>query len=525
MPDGVMQPDKPAREGPSATAGPRFWFLWFVALAGAVCIHLWTAPFSPPVGQDESQIVEYGRALLQPCSDWSMNLVSAGHPLVPVNYIGFLLQELAYRLTASHTGPRVSALLGAALAATMLVGWLVARGTEGRFAWLLGAAFFLDPILTSSFRSGRIDALAMAPCIGAAWLLRSRLAGKRPLRCCCAAGGLAAVGFLLWPSTALTFPLLLSELVAVPLGERASAKSAVQLTLRLAMLLVGGIMVSAVLTVPLIGQLRAVIQGRRDYLAIYGSNSLVSNTLAFAKVAARTPILALLALLGTLRRTSRGLVLTALAAVAWTLTMHVYTYRLVYLLPFAIGLASSGFNAAGDARPVLGVRRLSRVLVYVCLAWAVGLSLGARTYVGLRGASKRDPLMLTQEARRSIGSGPHKVYVGPYELYYSGRALGWKMFRSQSRGSDLKRPLVESLLRNVDYAILPAGGSVETEGDYLAQMGLRRADSLFQNNVAGARSVLGFDVGFAGYGPYIVYRRFIGTDYGTGAAERGPVAK
>jgi hypothetical protein len=493
------EPKAPTGSDQTTRMSLRFWSFWFAALACALCIHLQTLPFSPALQQDEAQIVEFGRAVLQPGTDWSVNLTSTGRPLVPICYVGSLLQELAYRATSSHTGPRMSSLLGAAVAATMIVGWLLARGTEVRFAWLLGAAFFLDPIFTSSFRPGRVDSWALAACIGAAWVLRSRMAREHPLRCCSVAGGLAAAGFLLWPTAGMTYPLLLSELVSASRNRGKSNPADPSLLIRMAIFLGSALLALAVLLVPLLRELKTPIPNLKAMNVSYGKFSLKSNTLAFLRAAALDPFIVLLALLGAARRSGRNLAILALVIIGWTLTMHVYACRLVYLLPYAIVL--SGFALARRDVPVPRLRRLSRVLLYLGLVWAAGLSLGVRTYEGFHSFRKHSPLLLEPEAKKWVGDGPYKVYVEPWELYYPGRALRWKMYKTFSGAG----PLDDSLLRNVDYAILYDRGSRESRDRRLARMGLTLSDSLPQSGAP--QSFLGYNLGFTGYGPYVIYRK------------------
>ena len=147
---------------------------WFVLCMIVCCIHLMTLELDPLTYQDEVQIVDYGRVILNPSTDWALTwYVQGDHPVIPFSYLGKLIQEAAFNLTAtSGLGPRYLAMFGGVLAATCALGWLIVRNTPPIFALVLGFAFLIDPIFSDIYRGGRIDGWAIAASLGACWLLR-----------------------------------------------------------------------------------------------------------------------------------------------------------------------------------------------------------------------------------------------------------------------------------------------------------------------------------------------------------------
>src|SRR4051812_23086235 len=107
----------------------RVWWAWIIILAVTFLIQVSTIDVMPSLQKDEIQIADYGRLTLDPSSDWSVNwLVAEGKPILLWSYLGPLLSETSYQLFGnSGLGPRIVALLGGLLAATMALGWLMAR--------------------------------------------------------------------------------------------------------------------------------------------------------------------------------------------------------------------------------------------------------------------------------------------------------------------------------------------------------------------------------------------------------------
>jgi hypothetical protein len=78
--------------------------------------------------------------------------------------------------------------------------------------------------------------------------------------------------------------------------------------------------------------------------------------------------------------------------------------------------------------------------------------LGVRNIVALTQVEGRNPERILEFAEAVIGEGDHKVLI-PYELYYAGRDLGWKVYNffgyiQSPSDSDYKK-----FLSQMDYII------------------------------------------------------------------------
>ena len=206
------------------------WQSWAVLLGLAVLPHLLTLELSPIIWFDEVQIIDWGRTLIfDPGSDWSLSwLEREGRPATNYGFIGPALQELAYRANpGSPIGPRLSAVLGAMLAASALVVWLHDRGLPATASLCGGWLLFLHPNIVQSYRGGRVDGWALAGVIMGAVLLRRGIARNKP-GLSLFGGSMVGVAPLLWPGAVIAMALPLVELYEgrVEQGARSVTKHA-----------------------------------------------------------------------------------------------------------------------------------------------------------------------------------------------------------------------------------------------------------------------------------------------------------
>ena len=184
---------------------------WFLFLIPAILLHLPTLEISPTAWGDELQIVDHGRIVLNPDTDYAMSWVANNQPKAMPFYLGVVIQEWAYEISQNLLGPRFVSLFGAALAATALFAWLRSRKISCLVALLVAITFFENPSFIQSYRGGRLDGAAIAAIIYSALLLRYALAKQRSI-IGLFAGGFGALGIWLWPSAALLVGLPLLEL-------------------------------------------------------------------------------------------------------------------------------------------------------------------------------------------------------------------------------------------------------------------------------------------------------------------------
>lgn len=431
--------------------------IW-LALCLAVAVLM--TPFlhrAPPVGQDEVQIIELGRAALHPDTDWSMMWdVQASAPLLPLPWLGKVIQEGALQAGGLLVGwPRFTALLGAIAAATALLGWLRARGTPRLAALTVSFAFLTDPLFADAYRAGRIDGAAMAALLAGCWLLRQQVtaveAGRRLSNLRLAAAGAAVVASaFLWPSAVFLGPLAAIELLAV---GRAYARSR-DLGLAPALwraawpALAGGLGVLLLLLAPLAAQW----DGVRRSVAGIGAVQRFAAEIRIPVVqvfAVYTPVLLLAGLAGLLWRRDWPVLLGLVVALGLMYQTMIYPARVVYLIPYLAVIVAEASRVAFALAP--GSRRRSAwVLLLSCLVafngWQV---LFARPWATFSPppAAKRTEASLAS----AIGPGPHRVLLEDWGSYFEGRRLGWRLYRP---GSPVPVERYRDFLLTLDYVIV-----------------------------------------------------------------------
>src|SRR6478735_1099732 len=89
-------------------AAKRFWVLWFFAIAAVGITYITILSVAPYLHSDEFTIVELGRIMLHPTTDWGLPwLITKDQPVFIWFYVGPMLQELSFKIIGQY-GPRVS---------------------------------------------------------------------------------------------------------------------------------------------------------------------------------------------------------------------------------------------------------------------------------------------------------------------------------------------------------------------------------------------------------------------------------
>lgn len=409
------------------------WRVWaFLALAIAA-VHALTLRISPTIWQDEVQIVDYGRAtVFERGTDWSVNWHPSGRPIPLFNYLGGALQEGAFRAAGhSMAGPRAASIIGAVFAGCMCLGWLAARGAPPLAALAGALLLLLDPGFVQSYRGARVDCWAVGCCLASAWLLRAQ-AGQGMGWRWGAAGACAAAGGLFWPSALFMGPLLAAEAWAGTRPGPGRGREAVACAVVFG---AAGVVVVAGALLPFHREIQAMLG---DLLAVSQQGLHIKPSASFwdrlqwagfGQAVKLGPWLFVLALPAFWVGRDWPLMLAFGAAAGAILATNAYVHRIVYLLPYGIGLLAGA--AAVCARPEAGVwrRRLLAGATGLALGWGVLLTMAARPWLALRQAAGRDPQLLVEAANKAVGPGPLAVYVSPWEFYYAGRQLGWKQYK------------------------------------------------------------------------------------------------
>ncbi len=515
---------------------------WPVIVLAVVAIQALTVDTLPSIQQDDALITDYGRLTFDPASDWGVTwLVAHDKPLLLWTYIGPLLAEVSFRLGGpAGTGTRIMALIGGAAAATIALGWLRSRNIPVFAAMGLAAAFLLDPLFTYSQRMARVDSWVIAFGLASCYLLRLSAGtdASRGNYYRLAAGASAALASLTWPSAMLLFPLIGLELLSVvPLARRNSRR----IGLIVCWFLCGAIMALIILLLPvwknieiLLGDLSTMVTQNvsspgsfPDQLtSVLDPARWLKSVKTFGKLLA--PFLPLMAVCGAVYRRDSGLVLVTAGTLMLIFSTLVYEFRLLYLLPYCIALAG-GLFLPGKRSARWG--RVPKTALAASVLWGACITLGLRSVLAYDKDQVNSRERIMQAARSAIGPGEHRVFLGfTFELYYTGRSLGWKIFTpyvyfnyntagAWTREMEYEpRARFVRLLSGMDYALFHQSKLTPDLKTQLAEAGLQFDRTVVVNEEfrhpvyskpeSRTRSViLWFLRGEPSYGPYVVYHR------------------
>jgi len=478
--------------------------------------------------------LELGRIVLDPTTSWSIAwLTDRAESVFFWSYIGPVMQEMSYQ-AVGQIGPRVSAIIGGLLASTILVGWLVARKTSPGIAFLLGLVFLLDPLFVQGYTMGRVDGWAIGLSLCACLILRNAI-NKPPVtgfinRPLLLAGAFAALAFFIWPSAIFIFPLIILEFFYLAKTYKVTDKK--RAVLHITQFALGGLIMGVLILLPiatlLYTQFEKVIEGftvNTRFGAKWGEKpeglALFASSLEILRVLKFTPFLFLFGLLALIMRQQTGLLIACLFAAFLMLSTLVYLQRVQYLLPYFI-TSIAVFSQIEIANSKL--RKLFKPLVIITLLiWPLSLSLGVRTALALDNESERDRHLVFDAARSMIGQGKHMVYI-PYEFYYSGRSLGWQMYKPYlAFGDTLSTDALKKVLPHVDYVIMYEWEVQKSFDEQLKKDGLEdrgtfyiykdatgKSDITKTTNISRIRNL--YSIFRKPYGPYKLYvRRYSST--------------
>ena len=425
--------------------GQHFWPCWFLALLTLFILNLSTLTLSPTVWMDEVQIVDYGRTIFDPNTDWSITwLVDENRPLILTVYLGPFLQNLTYQIFSSPLGPRLASSFGAIFAATVCVGFLLSLKTPKWVTFVLGLVLFLDPIFVSSYRGARVDCWAIGLCFLACWLIRHQTnsleSSSSTTKPSFFIAGLCISAMLFtWPTAIFLTPLIATEFVHFYyLNQKSKNRTAFEifpLDPSITLLLAGFTLGLIAISLPVLPELFSGIQkilafSKSDSIAVNFADKFKSDLRHFLTSLSLSPFLLLGGITTALILTSRykQKSLATLLVLGLVIFSKPYGQRFVYLIPYLIVVIALLFveNSNTQKRIIYWLKRLFLVSL---LIWSITISLGVRNIVALTQVEGRNPERILEFAEALIGKGDHKVLI-PYELYYAGRNLGWKVYNS-----------------------------------------------------------------------------------------------
>jgi len=441
-----------------------FWTKWLLVLIPIAIVFGATLPIAPFLHKDEFMIVDLGRIILNPETDWSITwLTDSATPVFLYSYLGPVMQELSFQWIGQY-GPRIVSWIGALTAATTVVGWLMSKGISKNVSFGLGLVFLLDPILVQAHSMGRLDGWTMAFCLAACWILSSTSSiqskvifrGRILL-----AGSLAAFAFFLWPSMIFLFPLIVLELVYVSIRSSNIVERRKQLLVVPAFFTIGGIATGILLIVPIADQIYTQIGNLLQTLHVnvrpgseWAKGSGFSFLRGFVSNLKFTPILVLFALLGSIIRRDRGLIFVTILPILLISLTIVYIDRIIYLTPYFIALIACLYTASRN--DFYFIKFIKRVALPMLIIWAVSFSLVFRSVLAIRSDSGNDRELVDKAANSLIGQGDKSVLLlNSLEFYYPGRELNWKMYSPYiTMGEPLSDESFQKIIAKVDYAVI-----------------------------------------------------------------------
>ena len=488
------------------------WRLWCATAAAAFIFFSFTLTSAVPVWIDDTFIVEYGRVTLagDPPGFSYYQRSDSGRPMYAYALLGVVLPEIAYRMTApSNAGPRALALLGQLAAFGFFLYYLRLRGVDRRWSALLGLALLLDPLCDIGWRGGRVDGWAFACLFACLSAIRARASFW---------GGVAAAsGMLWWSSFAMFAPLVLLEIWPSSRGRFDFWKPLLWFGL-------GGIAAGVLIIAPF---RREFLYGIADAglltsLQAQGSRNtgIGQQFQALFWSFAQTPVVVVAGLFALARRRNFLVLVGFLVALVFVFGTLVYRLRVLYLLPFLyLAVATLFFDPVKSGVCVKGTihrflwSRLDvgavscRVMVVLMLIGGFGFTVVGTTLSGLSDRSGKDPLGLIEPARSAVGSGAMRVFMREPDLYFTGRALGWRQFRCFDGcfGSEARVPEYLRMLATMEYAIFRGEPDAATRV-MLDRLGFRFKTVMLPDG--GRRSrMFGWSYGPPAYGPYFVYKK------------------
>lgn len=511
----------------------RFWQIWFSALV-LVSIALFSLmDVAPSLHGDEFMIVDLGRVILQPDSNWSITwMTDRNEPAFVFFYLGPVLQELAFQAVGQY-GPRVSGVLGAFVAATALVGLLLARDTSRAAALMLGLAFLLDPIFLQAYTLGRVDGWAMATCLISCWILR-KAAGERDAatnRRVAAAGAGSALAFFIWPSAVFLLPLILLELVRMTTKVQSVQFYSKAFFISIAIFTLSGIITTVLLVVPVASKFYHLFWNIVDGFIINmqsgpsnakgaGTGAVYQSTLSLFQTLKFTPFIVLFGLLGIYIRRDVGVICAGVTATLIMVLTLVYMHRVQYLIPYFIiiiaGIFERGYDYKHSFKSTISIAtKLNMILV---ISWSIVISIVARSILAFDEKVNRKRELIYQAAMTMIGYGKHAVCIPGPEFYYAGRSLGWEMYKPYAAvGDTLSTDKLKGIITHIDYLILPSWEEAEEFDCLLLKEGMEGYQWFYlypeqitdfdgkTTNIYRIRNL--FSIFRQPYGPYILYKR------------------
>lgn len=389
-------------------------------LIGSFCLHLLTISHSPSIWNDEVQILDYGRVLFNPNTDWSLTMDKkgrAGMALCPVYCATLWVWVSAFGI--SPTTVRLLAYLSGLLAS---VTFFYALRTSGLAVWpsMVGTlGLWFDGLFIRSFRGARGDAFAIALAI-TAWIfvnLSLERRGKQGFIYAIIAGVLGALAILSWITAIVVLIIPCALAIQHWIAER-----------RLRASLWAGVLIGAVFVAAIyyFFYYNVFADRIRDTLRdTYWFGQIPIKIALFRAFGQQPwfPIFVLAGLIVSLIRRDKLVLAVALVlnAILIFAAPHSHEFRIVYALPAAYSVIAAAIPRSRFANTLIVIGLLlPSFMVHTAI----------RVAQGVAQASSRSYKLVESQLVALIPEG--SVVVSPpkcdTEHYYTGLKQNWRMY-------------------------------------------------------------------------------------------------
>lgn len=422
-------------------------FVFWIAITIGIAFHAITLPYSSNHWQDEGQICEIGRRVLEK-TDWNMYLLPGkeSNTVAPgIWFVGPVAQECSYRLVG-HLGPKIMTLVFLALATIMVYCFSMLKTGDEHISLLSALLFFTTPVLVQSARGARADVM------GFAFLFASLVCFEKSLKSedwlvkcmwCFFAGILCAVCFGTWGSCLLLMPIVWWEMVEIM--YQASWGRGLRLGI---MAVCGGMLGLLIVEEPFWAQLPLSAKCLMQYLSVVGNHEVFEWKALLASFFA-PPYVYLIGLLCLLMTRRVWLIMGVLVYfIVCAKNGHIYVFRTLYFLPYSI----VALVLLGKMSPKGLVRKLCVPVIAVLTMGLFIRSVAIRNIVEWMASPSRSYASLYDVLKREIGLGV-KIYNGDWQTYFVGRELGWKQYQIYSANQQFDYDIFD----DVDYVLVSEG--------------------------------------------------------------------
>ena len=127
--------------------------------------------------------------------------------------------------------------------------------------------------------------------------------------------------------------------------------------------------------------------------------------------------------------------------------------RILYLLPYIAAIVAGACASLVHKRNAPRRKTAIYSILGLLIAWNVAITLVKRPIIAFSQYEARSPKQIQTALDGLIGSGPYRVLVTEWDMYYAARALGWKNYNLFGRYYPYSDDFRE-FIQTMDFVIL-----------------------------------------------------------------------